>query len=136
MVGIEDKSIAGYSGINENVDVGAPLNASARFSGEFALAKVSSVNRSSSSISGLVSGDTGVIDLNANFATGKLWGNNIFKDFKVNGDISGKDLGGSIKYQDVKADLDGQIGQDGVVAAFHGTSETKVVVGGLVAVPK
>ena len=54
----------------------------------------------------------------------------------MNGDISGKTLGGFIRYEGVEAQLDGQIGQDGVVAAFQGNTETKFVVGGMVALPK
>lgn len=136
LAGIKDESVAGYSGMTADVDVGAPLQASAQFSGEYSLYKVIGVHKSSTINAGLIDADRGYIDLTANFATGKLWGGNIFHLFKVNGDISGKTLGGFIRYEGVEAQLDGQIGQDGVVAAFQGNTETKIVVGGMVALPK
>lgn len=136
MVGIEDESIVGYSGLGDDLEVGAPLQASARFSGNYSLNKVENINKTSTTLSGWIYGDSGSIDLTANFETGKLWGQNMFDRFKVNGDISGKTLGGFIRYQGIKADLDGQIGQDGVVAAFHGKTDDELVVGGLVGVPK
>lgn len=136
VTGIQDESIVGYSGLAEGVDVGAPLQASARFDGTYSLNEVSNVNRSSTYLSGWVEGTSGQVNLNANFNTGKLWGQNQADGFKVNGDINGKTLGGFIRYNGVKADLEGQIGQDGIVAAFQGTTETKIVVGGLVGSPR
>lgn len=75
------------------------------------------------------------VDLAADFDAGTLTGGN--SEISVAGQVSGAALGGSVTATpragtSISADLQGQIGSDGLVGAFAGRDADSVVVGGLV----
>lgn len=68
------------------------------------------------------------IVLTADFGAGTLSGST--SDLTIAGTFDDKHLGGTVTHDGLVADLDGMIGADIVVGAFHGTDADELVVGG------
>ncbi|PRY76043.1 hypothetical protein CLV80_110129 [Yoonia maritima] len=74
---------------------------------------------------------TGDITLIAAFDTGSVTGDD--GALVVTGNFSGTNLGGTVTYEDLTANLDGVVGTDAVVGAFAGNDSESLVVGGIIA---
>ncbi|MCV6594780.1 MAG: hypothetical protein OIF48_17655 [Silicimonas sp.] len=127
------------SGI-ELLNVGTPLTSgAATYAADFGIALLEGVDGSSpQAIQG-----SGTIGLSADFDAGTLTGTYIGPDsnLSVNGTLSGGTIDGSVDYayedslanpQTITGTLDGSIGFNGVVGAFHGHDADTVMAGGFV----
>lgn len=74
--------------------------------------------------------DSGNIVLTADFGAATIRGED--GRLKVDGTISGGDIGGNVTYGGREGDLEGIIGKFGAIGAFHGNSADMVYAGGFV----
>lgn len=139
--------IEGYAGVRSGANVGNTVTGggTAVYAGQYGYQVVDNVQRTSATIGGDRVTETGSILLTANFNQGTLTGNGAELD--VNGTISGAQVGGTVtaNYSQstllggtvsgtVSGQLTGNIGDNGMIGAFHGTDSNTVLAGGVVAV--
>lgn len=110
----------GVAGIAATSDVGtAPTAATATYRGDYSVAYAERRQQQQAS---------GTISLDADFQQGTLTGS--AGQLDVDGEIRGQNIGGSVRFRGVEADLTGRIGSTRAVGAFAGNTPDAVVVGG------
>lgn len=131
VAGTDSTGARGYVGINAGTSVGAEVSAgTATYTSDYRVVQLHNVAASAGEVTTDTRIESGSITLTADFGAGTLTGNQ--NDLRVAGQIVSTDFDGSVTYRDVLGDLKGEIGDDGVVGAFHGSDATSVYVGGFV----
>ena len=143
---IKDAGFQAYAGLVPGAVVEAPTNATtATMTGRFEVAFVDAILTGSETATGQGSIDSGAITLTADFAQGTLTGGGTgidggFENFFLNenlltidGAISGTTLSGTATYNGVSGPLQGLVGADEAIGAFHGNSDGQVHAGGFIA---
>ena len=138
--GTNDDGLAAFAGIIPATTGGAALTGDATFSATFTAYQITGINLSDfGNGEGFISGQPDIvsdaIQLTADFANGRLTGTSNGGELSVNGSFAGTDLGGSVTYLSVGGELDGVIGADRTVGAFHGNDEDTIFAGGFVGTP-
>lgn len=129
------------AGIASGANVGAAVTSgTATYVASYEYQVIDQVVRSSTTISGNRVAESGIIAINADFGAGTMAGTS--SELDVSGTISGTSVTGTATamYSDplnsingtVSGPLEGMIGADGVVAAYHGSDDNTVFAGGLV----
>ena len=137
---IPNEGLFAVAGLLPNTTVTAvPTTGFASYSGSYNLVQVSNINISGGEIRGTPALLTEPLTLIANFANDKLvddGGSNL----QVNGIVSGTDIGGTVTYNGVQGNLDGLIGGNRAIGAFHGegnvgpgTQDDYMYAGGFIA---
>lgn len=131
--------LQGYVGVSPHARVGLPLvtGAIATYNAAFEVAVVRDIRQDGAQVRGNLIDADGTIQLTANLRTGRLTGA-VPGIMSVDGAISGNDLDGSVLITypagelsdgELNTDLEGFVGGNGVVGAFHGTDENTLGVG-------
>lgn len=126
-----------YAGIVSDSGVGPTQpSGTATYSADYEYTLVTDVNAITNQLSWRHGVRSGRVTLVADFDAGTLRGN-AGGFFRVDGTISGRGLDGSVtvpvfRASSLTGDLEGSIGQDGVVGAFQGNRGTEAFAGGLV----
>lgn len=133
LVGTDTDTAVAYAGVNAGSDVGTTLLAgTATYTAEYEVVQLDNIRI----VNGNVTGDTRVenrpIELTADFGAGTVTGTDSQGNLTVAGTLVGSAMGGAVNYRGTNGDLDGEIGNDGVVGAFHGSSSDMVYAGGIV----
>lgn len=123
-----DYGFQAVAGVIPGSDMGVPIYANATYTGEWELAKISSIYISGNEITGFIGSDGGSITLNANFAEQTLTGSDGL--LEVNGTMNGNNLSGSVIFNGTTGELTGLVGEQGAVGAFHGEGDTQIYAGG------
>lgn len=94
------------------------------------MAYIEDINLSGDIITGRTGRQSGVINLTADLDAGTLTGST--KGLEVNGRMSGSDLAGGVSYRGVGVGggLDGLVGSDQAIGAFHGNDADLIYSGG------
>ena len=92
------------------------------------MAYIENINLSGDIITGRAGRESGVINLTADFDAGTLTGST--GGLEVNGRMTGSDLGGGVSYRGVRGGLDGLVGSDQAIGAFHGNNADLIYSGG------
>ena len=108
-----------------------PPSGNVFYSGTWELARITGINISGDEIYGFSATDGGAIILEADFGDNTLTGAS--GDLSIDGRISGGQLDGTVTYLGVDGALDGLVGSDTAVGAFHGDSGSTIYAGGFVA---
>lgn len=144
---------AAYAGIESGSTVGATqTSGTGTYTGFYGVAIADDVDRGSTFITAQTGQSAGNVTLNANFGDGTLTGTGssiaggFTTDITVDGAISGSDVSGTVLVNhqpatptpglsagSVTATLDGLIGADGALGAFHGTDSNTALAGGFAA---
>ncbi len=135
--GVDDDGLAAYAGVIPDSTGGAPLTATATFAANYQLFQYTDISLSKTGIgegfiSGLASIQSGPITLTADLDEGTLTGSSGEGLLSVSGTFSGTDLSGDVTYRGVDGDLDGVIGEDRTVGAFHGNTADLIYAGGFI----
>lgn len=139
--GTNDDGLAAYAGIIPGTTGGAQVaSGSASYDATFNLYEVTGINLTETGIGeGFVTGRpntvTGSITLTANFDSNRLTGTSTGGSLNVDGRIGGTDLSGDVTYRGVGGTLDGVIGADRTVGAFHGNNADVIFAGGFIGTP-
>lgn len=138
-----DDGFAAYAGVIPGTDVGASgVSGSATFVGRYRAAQIVDINLTkTSNTTGFLTGTSNIfgddITLTADFDAATLTGTSDNQVLSVNGQIgSGTTLGGSVRYLGVSGVLQGVVGVDGAVGAFHGNNAETIFAGGFVTAPQ
>jgi len=132
------------SGVRAGANTGAAItNGQATYNTSYGYGVIDSITRTQTLIRGTRGEETGTLTLTADFDRGTLTGNN--GELTVNGTVNGTTVGGTatanynfggfgtpVQRGSVRGPLSGQIGDNGVVGAFHGSDANTVMAGGLV----
>ena len=133
-IGVGYNTVNAYAGLMPNSTGGAQVNSgTATYSGEYEALRVTGVEKDGPYLVGFVSRGSDDIDLTADFDAQTLTGTSDAGVLEVDGTISGTEVGGSVVYHDVEGDLEGVIGADAVIGAFHGHDADEVFAGGFIA---
>ncbi len=131
-VGTNDEGAKAYAGVMPGSNGGARVTTgTATYSGSYEVTMIEDINVSNNFLTGRVAEDDGAITLRADFDARTLRGRS--GNLSVDGRISGSDLSGDVTYRGVRGDLDGVIGDEAAVGAFHGSSSDLVYGGGFIA---
>jgi hypothetical protein len=140
--------IVAVAGIADGATVGEPVTeGTVTYDTRYNYQLAANISRGSSTIAGRTTSRRfdGRTTLTADFDTGRLTGST--SDLEVNGRINGQTVSGTAVVDfdtssafsisppligTVSTDLNGQIGDTGVIATFDGSDEDTVVAGGLV----
>ncbi|MFT6451879.1 MAG: hypothetical protein ACJA06_001366 [Halocynthiibacter sp.] len=123
--------LIGQSGIIPGTSVAAaPASGSVVYSGRYELAQIQNIDISGSRIYGHSSLYSRSISLTADFDGNTLSGTG--GNLSVDGAISNGNLSGNVTYKGVNGALDGVIGADRAVGAFHGNSADTIYAGGFI----
>ncbi len=134
--GTNEDGLAAYSGVIPDSTGGAVVTeGSATYATDYTLYRVTDIVLDESGFGeGFISGTpavvTGNITLTADFDGATLTGTSEF--LTVNGQINGSNLSGGVTYRDVDGELDGVIGADRTVGAFHGNDKDLIYAGGFI----
>lgn len=134
--GTNDSGLAGYAGIISGSTEGDIVpSGSATYDTEYTLYRVTEINLTETGFGeGFVTGRPAVVNgnitLTADFDDRSLSGTSEF--LSVDGRIEGTTLSGSVTYRQVAGALDGVIGADRTVGAFHGNDKDLIYAGGFV----
>lgn len=138
--------VVAVSGIAPGATVGPAITGgTATYATEYGYQVVDDVIRTPGFIRGDRGIETGNLTLTADFNAGTLTGSN--SELTVNGTVNGTTVGGTVQADynfggfgiagnqgSVSGPMNGQIGNTGVIAAFHGNDANTVMSGGLVGV--
>lgn len=118
-----------YAGIAAGSDVGPELTGgTATYLADYTVAGIANLRYYENELMGVSTLDSGKIILTADLADMSLTGTRGALD--VDGTISGGTVGGNVTYAGLKGELQGLVGQQGVIGAFHGNSGKMVYSGG------
>ncbi|XAT60437.1 hypothetical protein GN278_06135 [Rhodobacteraceae bacterium Araon29] len=131
----DQSGFRGYAGLVPSTSVEAPPSSGqAQMKGVYGAATISEIEMKNGFIVGTMTGrltsESGAITLTADFAKGTLGGTSDNGKLVVNGKFSGKDLTGSVSLSGVAGELDGLVGGQKAIGAFHGDSSTNIIAGG------
>lgn len=113
----------GVAGIVPDSDPGAAITSgSVSYDGTFKLAYINMDNALT---------ETGQITLIADFLDSSVTGAS--SGLVVDGNFSGTDLGGTVTYAGITAELEGVLGADALAGAFAGNTSDVIIVGGILA---
>jgi hypothetical protein len=137
---IPNEGLFAVAGLLPNTTVTAvPTSGFASYSGSYNLVQVSNINISGGEIQGTPELLTEPLTLIANFANDKLVDDG-GSDLQVNGTVNGTDIGGTVTFNGVQGNLDGLIGGNRAIGAFHGegnvgpgTDDDYMYAGGFIA---
>lgn len=130
VVGSDSSGAHGRAGVMPGSDVGADLTSGvARFDTTYALREASALFVRDDTLRGFIGADSGSLTLTADLARGTIRGTD--GALEVDARVTGGTMTGTVDYLGDDGVLRGLVGADGVVGAFHGTSETSVFAGGL-----
>ncbi len=117
----------------------APVTGTASYSGSYNLFEITNIGISGGQIRGTPALQTEPLTLIANFANDKLVDDG-GSDLTVNGTVNGTDIGGTVTFNGVQGNLDGLIGGNRAIGAFHGegnvgpgTDDDYMYAGGFIA---
>lgn len=136
---IPNEGLFAVAGLLPNSTVTTPPSGTASYSGAYSLIEINNINIAGGEIRGTPALRSEPLTLIANFANNKLvddGGSNL----QVNGTVNGTDIGGTVRYNGVQGNLDGLIGGNRAIGAFHGegnvgpgTSDDYMYAGGFIA---
>ena len=126
----EDIGAVAYSGIMPGSDAGLPLSGDMTYTADWGLTRLGAVSKTGNTIYGVQEADGGSIVLSADISSGKVTGRD--GPFVVDGRFAGNDLTGKVSYQGDDGTLQGLVGRDGIVGAFHGHDDDSTYAGGFV----
>lgn len=101
------------------------------YAGVYALVYVDDIDLSGGVITGQRDADVGVLTLTADFANDTLTSTD--SALKVNGVMNGRTLSGSVTYRGLRGALEGLVGGDKTVGAFHANNADLIYAGGFLA---
>ena len=143
---VTNDGLQGFAGLVSGASVSVPTSTTATLSGEFEVAFIDFILTSSvGEVTGVASSDYGLIELQADFANGTLVGGGTgldggFTNFYLNeneltvdGRIDGTTLTGTVTYNGVSGSLQGLVGGNEAIGAFHGHTDNDVFAGGFIA---
>ena len=136
---IPDEGLFAVAGLLPNSTVTARPAGTASYTGTYNLIAVDNIDYSGGFITGDQTLENGNLTLLANFAS-----NTVFSapgsDLAVTGVVNGNDITGSVAYNGVAGNLDGLIGGNRAIGAFHGegnvgpgTDDDYMYAGGFIA---
>ena len=132
VIGVDLEQYEAWAGVMPNSTVGAEMdNGSATYTGQYSLAKVSGVDLVNDTPTGNAGADFGNITLTADFDRQTIIGSD--GDLEIDGRIDGTALSGDVEYEGIDGELQGVIGADAAIGAFHGHDSDTVYAGGFVA---
>jgi len=124
----------GHAGMIPGSDVSAaPASGAVSYAGTWEMAQITSIFVSGGMINGFTGTNSGSLTLTADFSSGAVSGGG--DGLTIDGALRGTDLSGTVTYQGVDGSLDGLVGGDGAVGAFHGNSGDIIYAGGFLATP-
>jgi len=141
---VTDDGLQGFSGIVPGASVN-PGSGVATYTGTFELALVGSISASDTFVSGSTTQDRGTISIGVDFVSGSVDGggrglnlasNDLLNgnELEIDGRIgSGSALSGTVTYNGVSGPLRGLAGDEEVIGAFHGHTDSQVHAGGFIA---
>ena len=118
---------------------------SATYTGTFELALIDLILVLGDSVQGSSTFDRGNISLTADFNAGTLTGSGTGLDLgsfslllngnqlSVDGTLNGTALSGTVTYDGVTGPLQGLVGSDEAIGAFHGHNDSQLFAGGFIA---
>ncbi|MBB5722563.1 hypothetical protein FHS72_002189 [Loktanella ponticola] len=129
---VSGEGLKAVAGLVAGTDVSfRPSVGSASYDGVYALTYVDDISLDNGYIRGERDATSGAITLTADFARGTLVSSN--SPVTVNGKLDGRDLSGTVSYRGVNGQLDGLVGGDKTVGAFHGNNANLIYAGGFIA---
>jgi len=145
ITGADFEGFRATAGIASGASVTAPQDGgNATLSGRFDLVTMQSITESGDRISGVSFGDFGNLTLVADFVDDTLTGSSTGFDagslntrlrnnpISVDGTISGTTLSGTVTYNGVTGPLQGLVGGNEAIGAFHGNSDSQIHAGGFI----
>jgi hypothetical protein len=131
---IENEGLFAVAGLLPGSTVTAAPSGSANYTGTYNLVAISGIALTDDSIYGFRREESGSLALRANFGNGNVTsapGSALI----VNGNANGTVMRGTVTYQGVSGDLNGLIGGDRAIGAFHGegNDDTYMYAGGFIA---
>lgn len=136
---IPNEGLFAVAGLLPNTTVTNPPSGTASYNGTYNLIEINNINISGGEIRGTPALRSEPLTLIANFANDKLVDDG-GSDLQVNGTVNGTDIGGTVTYNGVQGNLDGLIGSNRAIGAFHGegnvgpgTSDDYMYAGGFIA---
>ncbi|MAM61026.1 hypothetical protein [Maritimibacter sp. UBA3975] len=121
-----------YGGIINGSNVGDVVpTGQAVYLADYEVEVVSGIEIAYDTLQGVSGTDSGNITLTADFDAATLTGED--GSLRVDGEISGKNVTGSVVYAGVDGDLEGLVGASGTVGAFHGNDARTIYAGGFAA---
>ena len=105
-----------------------PVTSVGSYTGRYELIEVYDIEVSFGYVSGSQRRVTDEIVLDADFAAGTLTGRS--GQLSVSGRAIGSQLTGSVTYRGVSGDLQGNLGDDKAIGAFHGNDDDLIYAGG------
>jgi hypothetical protein len=131
---IENEGLFAVAGLLPGSTVTAAPSSSANYTGTYNLVAISGIALTDDSIYGFRREESGSLTLQANFANGSVV-SAPGSALSVNGTANGRDLSGTVSYNGISGALDGLIGGDRAIGAFHGegNDDTYMYAGGFIA---
>lgn len=110
-----------------------PTSGSNIYEGTYNLDLITNISLDGNVLQGIVSSQSGILSLSAEFGTGGGTVQNFFPnpDLRVNGTFnSSGDLSGTVEFAGLEGQLTGVIDSDAVIGAFHADSNDQMYAGG------
>jgi len=142
---VKGDGLQGFAGIASGATVSAPLaSGSATMNGTFRVGAIQNVSQNGTSFSGLAFNDVGALTLVADFDAQTLTGSGTGEDgaginsrlnnnvLEIDGRFNGSTLSGTATYDGVSGPLQGLVGANEAIGAFHGHTDGAVHAGGFI----
>ena len=138
--GIPNEGLFAVAGLLPNTTVSpTPISGTASYTGSYNLIEINDIGISGGVIRGTPELRSEPLTLIANFENDILVDDG-GSDLAVNGTVNGSDIGGTVTYNGVQGNLDGLIGGNRAIGAFHGegnvgpgTNDDYMYAGGFIA---
>ena len=137
--GIDGEGLFAVAGLFPGTSVTARPSGSASYSGVYNLIEIEDIAISDGEINGRRTLQSGDLTLLANFGSNTIV-SAPGSDLAVNGSMVGTDLNGTVRYNGVTGNLDGLVGGNQAIGAFHGegnvgpgTQDDYMYAGGFIA---
>lgn len=131
VTGTTDEGARAFAGIIPGTDAGATVTSGTIvYDTNYEIISIEDIFVSGGFLTGQQDKRTGSMTLTADFNANTLRGSDSV--LQVNGTILNSDINGFVRYSGINGPLDGVIGADAAVGAFHGNNDRIVFSGGFI----